>query len=349
MRQALWVIGFVAVGCGKKSEQPPKPGSASAAVVPVIDAPPSEDPPDIDAPAATGSLDAIPADGILLATNTRSEIVIAKLDRAGLAVVHKVPVKSDTAEFAWLDDKTLAVHDTADDKPVVIRYVDGVEKGRASFGDKWEHATMFVTKSGEAWLERCTVEMEGPEPCTKLEYVRAVPQGKPTKKKPKDVDAWRVGGGYWGRGLQRATPDVPAPAGMSLEKVKFTVKDDTGTQDVVGVKCTAGAETSTYPEKDGYDTAYGYTAKTFRWVLADPPIYEVAADTMNPVGQNEQPVDYFIACKQDALDGFVGLGGPVWAQYADDKDVSGELGTWTFRVGKTDVGTLVGGAVRANR
>jgi hypothetical protein len=358
MRQALWVIGVLAIGCGKKSETP-KAGSGTAAtaadaaaVAVVIDAPAAE-------PAGSGSAGsgsaaaanepgntAIPEEGFVLATVAKEKLVLAKLDRKGVHVEHELPI-SENADFAWLDASTLVVREPYgdSDKVHVQKIVDGKVGETVELGDDWKTSTLLVTKTNEVWVERCTVEPEGPEECPKKAFQRIWPSKKTGKKAPPGVDEQRVARSAWARGLQRVALNAAAPADAKLEKVKFTVKDEYANQKVVAVKCTRGAETATYPKKDGYDPAYGYTAKAFRWVLAEPAIYEVTADTLNPVGQNEKPVDYFIACKPDALDGFISFGGPVWGEYKE-ADAGGK---WTFRVGATDVGTLDGGALRANR
>ena len=93
MRQVWVICVFLAAGCSKKSE-PPKAGSGSPAV-PVADAAPVA-PPAVDAAvaAASGSgstvdpkLAAIPEGGILLATVSKEQLVVAKLDRGGVKVV----------------------------------------------------------------------------------------------------------------------------------------------------------------------------------------------------------------------------------------------------------------------
>ncbi len=362
MRTA-WVVALLAVltACGKKADAPAAgSGSPAAKTTDGADAAIGS-----AAAAATGSaatdaagsgsaapadprIAAIPEAGILLATSPRQHVVIAKLDRTGVHVAYQLD-RSETASFGWLDATTLVVAEPygPNDRPAIKKIVDGKVTETVELDGEWKALDeLLITKSGEVWTARCLQEPEGPEACTKLRYTRVFGAKKQTTKRPTDVDPLRVAAGEWAHGAQAAYAGVAAPAGVKLEKAKVTLRNpEAGAGTVLGIKCTNLAGTvSTFPD-DEYDPAYRYTARSTKWVQADPPIYEVTADEDNPVGQTEKRVDYFRPCEPIPLDGFIGLGGPLWGEYKD----ADSGGTWTFRVGTTDLGTLDGGALRANR
>ena len=346
-----WVFWLVVLfACSKKSE-PPKAGSGSPAAVStdasVVAAPVAADAAAEDAGVAPDpKLSGIPAAGILVATVANDKLVVAKLDRTGVAVQHQLPL-SETGAFGWLDAKTLVVLEPhgKNDKPAVMKIVDGKPTETVELEETWQQSDMLVTKSGEVWVERCTEEPEGPEPCTKLAYQRVWPSKASATKRPKDVDAERVGGGAWARGAQGPAATVKGPANVKLKIEKITPKMVSG-HAAVGVVCTSPGAESQYPSVKSDEAQFGYVAKSARWVLADPPIYEVTAQQTNPVGQVEKQVDYFRACSATPLGGFISLGGPLWGQYTESENIAG---TWEFRVGTTSIGSLDGGALRANR
>lgn len=358
------VCALVGLACSKKTDAP-KAGSGSPAT-PAADAGVSATTVDggagtaattgdggavaapDDAAAPDDKRAAIPEGGILLATHTKKQLVIAKLDRSGVKVQHGLDV-SEMVAFGWLDAQTLVVKEPygKNEKAVVMKLVDGKPVEEVELDEEWGNSELLVTRSGEVWLERCVVAPEGPEPCSKLAYQRLYPSKKSAKKRPKDVDPERVTGGFTTMGELGAREEVAGPADVKLQTVKLVAKaaDMDASRDIVGVKCTRGKATSTHPDPKEHDPAYGYTATKTRWVLTEPAIYEVRADVENPVGQIENEVLYFKPCEVEPLDGFIGLGGPVWGQWLDEEPAA----KWTFRVGTTDIGTLEGTALRANR
>jgi hypothetical protein len=338
MRPAWLLFGVLAVACSKKSE-PPRAGSGS----PVAVATPA-DAPVVDAAVVDAAQDAAVPE-VRVATTTKDKLVIARLDASGVKIEHQLPA-SEMATFAWLDATTLAVKEPfgKDDKPVVMKLVDGKPTATVELAEEWMHANMLVTAGGEVWLERCTEEPEGADPCTKLAYERVWPSKQATTKRPQGIDADRVSNTLFARGFQRA-PTVAAPPDVKLAIKKNTPKHGQG-YEAVSVFCTAKDGSSLHPDIHSDDAQFGYVAKATRWVLADPPIYEVEAEATNPVGQVETTIEYFRPCRAQPLDGFIHFGGGVWGEY---KHADVVAGTWTFRAGTRDLGTLDGTALRANR
>lgn len=364
--RAIGCVILVWAGCSKSTEPAkagsgasPPPGSGSAAIVVDGATAPADGATEAasagDAGAAVDPRVAeIPEAGFLLATVVGEKLAIARLDRTGVKPLHQVPVADSLAKFGWLDADTLVVFDSIggkDDGPAVKKIEDGKVVETVDLGEPWQSASLEITKGGEAWVARCTKEPEGAEDCTKFEYARVVPGPmKKQKARPANIDPLRVGWGDSFMGEHRPAPTVPAPPDVALKKTKLETKTEHGSRTITGMTCvTKGQPPVTVPDAKEHDTAYGYEVRQFRWVLADPPVYEVRTDEENPVAQVEKHVYYFQPCKAEAMLGFIPLGGALWGEYVTKDGTPDGPGEWVFRIGQTEFARMPGGALRTNQ
>lgn len=305
----------------------------------------------VDAAVANVDSTKLPDPPILLAISVwLSSITIAKLDKTGLHVVHTDDVGNTS--FGWADAHTLVTLATHDDSAVVTRFVDG-ERAEAITISKhdWDDPSssqLLVTKTHEVWLTACTKRDADGNACKRSRYLRVLPTrgNKATSKRPAGADNRRTADAYVNR-ERWPVPPTTTIANIRLELV--TIK--AAGRDRKGVTCHSAGGDATYPGDD-WDPSSNFVARTARWVVAVPPIYEVAADVTNPVDYTERQYFYFRACEDAPLDNFAWLGDGIWAAYAQPAaaNTADKNGVWTIYVADTPVGTLLGlDALRANR
>lgn len=361
--RTVWITALMLAACSKKAE-PPKATSGSGSATPSIasgSATGSGSAATVavgsgsgGAGSGSGSGSAAAEAPILLATIANEQLVIASLDRTGLKKLHEIKV-SDSVKFGWLDAKTLVLRDPhgMDDKPTFSKIVDGKPVESAALEELWQDGSLEITATGEVWSARCIKEPEPPDDCSVFSYRRVMPSStKETKTKPAGIDPDRVGNSGSTMGMQRKSATVAGPAGVTVEKVKLEVATDPPSP-LTGVQCTKkGGKPVRHPEVADFNPkypVYPYIAKQTRWVLADPPVYEVTADQENPVGQIEIEVAYFVACQPRPMVGFISFDGGLWAEYVTPSGTPMDDGSWVFRNGTAELGKLEGGSIRTNQ
>jgi hypothetical protein len=79
-------------------------------------------------------------------------------------------------------------------------------------------------------------------------------------------------------------------ASVSNDGVKMALRlvpIDLQARKLTGVECRSGTQRVVYPDAASWDISGGYEAHTVRWVQRVPPLYEVFADRINPVNEEE--------------------------------------------------------------
>lgn len=295
------------------------------------------------------------------------------LDAGGLAIakvgddkVELVANELPGGQFGWIDERTLLVVLPGDHQVELTRYVDGSRLDQQILVERdWPHQGFVeaaITRGGEAWLSKCV--LHGNECDDQRVYRRVDPaSARDQDHAPEGLDAGRVNDhddDPW-----PLPPTVSAPAGATIAAGKVDVEQDdpvggaaTHAQ-VNGVVCEARGARATYPQKEwasvwGPDDA----TRTARWVSSDPPMFEIAEDSVNPAGYHHVHRTYARPC-EPVLDGYAWLGGRRWASFAlrhhdppngfgpgEPPDLEGD---WTFHDGTRVIGTLHGVAqLRAN-
>lgn len=290
-------------------------------------------------------------------------LAIAKLGGRGVVTVAK---ELPGGQFGWIDERTLLVVDPGEHDTRISRYVDGARLDERILTERdWPHQDFVeaeITRDGEVWLSRCVLdgnECDGqrvhrriyPTPSDDQDHA---PDGLEVGRvDDHDDDPWPL------------PPTVSAPPGMTIATAQVDVEMDdpmggasTHAQ-VAGVVCTAHGARVTYPQSE-WASMWGPddSTRTARWVSRDPPIFEIAEDSVNPAGYHHVHRSYARPC-EPAFDGFAWLGDDRWASFAlrrhdppygtgpgEPPDLEGE---WTFHAGTTVIGTLHGVAqLRAN-
>ncbi len=93
----------------------------------------------------------------------------------------------------------------------------------------------------------------------------------------------------------------------------------------------------------------GYTITRTRWVLTEPPVFEIVVDIVTPIGTIFRTASYVRACEPHPLDGFATFGDGLWAVYRGVRTDAGYVdamrdGVWSFYAGSTLIGTVAGTA-----
>lgn len=331
---------------------PPAPAPIDAGVAIEIDAA-TPAPQAVDSRVPDPSVAArLPDRGILIAVPIRpAGIVIAKLDKTGLHEVLTDPDAGDES-FGWIDAHTLVTLGNGDGREVT-QYVDGKLTTSVEIpATEWSEtsSSLIATHKGEVWLAACKAypppERADANICKRWAYLRVLPKkGKQTARRPPGAELHRTAEPYSNREPWPSPPTVKLKPKIELKLV--AVKSQNGRK-LEGVACHASDGDATYPAAD-WDDSSGFDARSTRWVVATPPIYEVTAQTTDPVNHISHERFYFRACSPKPFDNFAWLGDGIWAAFSAAEDPS-DNGTWTIYVDDTAVGTLVGtGALRANR
>lgn len=246
--------------------------------------------------------------------------------------------RHDYGQFGWLDARTLVYYELTDgDRSRVRTFVDGTPATALELDARWLGAKLLITSSGEAWVERCV-----DDDCHASEYERAIPAPHvASRTRPADVDARRVAHGGETRDELSISREAKAPAGITLAKIALPPHSS-------AIRCTRDGQATQDPRAANDDRPYRVTST--RWVLAEPPVYEVTAEVEVIPGEPRVWVADYIACHDQPLAGFVSFGGGLWAEYVEAADHE-DGGEWVLRDGTRELGRYDGGPgqLRANR
>lgn len=292
--------------------------------------------------------------GLLIATGSyRSGLTVARIDASGVDVLGHV---DGVDSFGWVDAHTvIAMPWMPDDENTLLRIVDGVLVETIAIDEAaWVPSSrthLELTATGEAWFASCDPQDPSPEEgasCGDEVLLRAYPAPH-DRRRASDVviEGGRlVVDSFWPDPWPRG-PTVPAPADVTA--AASAPAPPGATNDDPTVVCERAGQRSTYP---GDETAERlepaiFTSGKVRWVQHQPPIYELAASFSGPNVVNDPQYFYFRPCEAEPLDNYAWLGDGIWGEFAE-RDYGG--GTWTFRIGDTELGAIDGAsALRPNR
>lgn len=292
----------------------------------------------------------------MVATLTDDGVTFSRIERDGVKEVGHV---EGVATAGWLDRRTVigfevGSDDTDGTAATVRRIVEGKLAETIKLDQReWpyeyhESGALLFTKNGEVWVARCDPEDEGCEDDLRPDhFLRVWPQPRQVRKtKPAGIikhHAMRFGeDSTW------SPPTRPAAPGVNLKREKVTAVDEDGKSGPTnGLVCEAKGGRFVFPTDCCKTPPGGYEEVKHRWVMTDPPIYEIAAKG-DFYGHRGVTSVYFRACEPNILT-LAKLDDRRWAHFQRDKDAVFD-GTWTIFDGSRKVGTIAGyGAIRPNR
>jgi hypothetical protein len=279
----------------------------------------------VQAPVAIGGAlapalaSALPTDGIYLSNHTK-DFFIARLDAKGLRVLHR-DADAGIRGHAWLDARTLITNDVVpyesdaangltiyrmngDAAPVVEKLVVEAEEwrlGRIKL-DHWD-PILRVTARGEVWLEQCLKENKEAA-CTHARFLRVLGG--------KRMIAARAPAGVIVSERTIALPRLGrAPQGYQVAVYRPARGQRQG-----GFTCTGpnGARHDSPADDIERDPAFPVRPDRVRWILATPPIFEIAGAMDTPVATTVRTQEYYRACAHPQLLGFAMIRPRMWME-----------------------------------
>jgi hypothetical protein len=260
---------------------------------------------------------------MLIASVGGTTISVAEVDASGVHSLGEIAI--DDARVGWLDRHTLiAFQPNGKDAPAITKIVNGKQVGRYRVDGRWSIAGMALTGTSDVWLQHCEVEIPERQDCAKWEVLHVLPL--PTQLSSMAA----MHGSMHSLAISDPTymdlprqPDAHGPAGVTLDIVEYASNQTRAT-------CTKGdAEPVQYPEGS---TGMPLVVKSVRWVIADPPIYEVVYAEDNGIGIMQPSTKYFRPCEATPLDAIVLFPHAIWAERVDAQ--------WIFRVGPAEIGRM---------
>jgi hypothetical protein len=254
--------------------------------------------------------------------------------------------------IGWLDERTLVAVATPREQGAVTVswFVDARRTETITIpAAEWPRplfVELVLAGRDEVWLSKCMPETPRSECAGQREYLRVWPGPRVSTTTPPPR-------GEPDRATNTSIPPpwpLP-PAAVPAPGVELAILPpaDRAAPLARRVACDRAGATSTYPSAGHGDGTFELRPRATRWVSTRPPIYEVAADVKNLLG-NVSPLRlYFRPCEPDPMGDYVHLGDDRWAEFAPVPAEIDNAGTWTFHRGEAIIGTLVGtGRLRSN-